>query len=165
MSLLNKSSLYKTVDNVNEALFYGKTISKKEAKEIIRWISGRLDTEYSYNHSYGLTKYDMNHPAYTFTGEKIECASKRHIMAEESCRVMHKLSEITGEKIPSLENTTKVFTKMLDEYRSYGKPEGTFCCGPCTIGLWRHINAGGLRKHRASLPDGLFALHSSRDEA
>ncbi|KXK47929.1 MAG: hypothetical protein UZ05_CHB002002177 [Chlorobi bacterium OLB5] len=27
------------------------------------------------------------------------------------------------------------------------------------------MNAGGLRKHRASLPDGLFALHSSRDEA
>lgn len=165
MSLLNKSSLYKTVDNVNEALFYRKTISKKEAKEIIRWISGRLDTEYSYNHSYGLTKYDMNHPAYTFTGEKIECASKRHIMAEESCRVMHKLSEITGEKIPSLENTTRVFSKMLDEYRSYGKPEGTFCCGPCTIGLWRHMNAGGLKKHQRTLPDGIFALHSSRDEA
>ncbi len=165
MSLLNRSSLYKTVDNVNEALFYGKKISKKEAKELISWISGTLDTKNSYNHSFGLTEYDMKHPVYTFTGERLLCASMRHIMAEEASRVMIKLSEITGSKIPALEKATERFTKMLYDYRSYGKPEGTFCCGPCTIGLWRHLNAGGLKEHQQSMPDGLLALHSSRDES
>jgi hypothetical protein len=165
MSLLNRSSLYKTVDNVNEALFYNKPISKKEAKDILSWISGRLDTKYSYNHSIGLTDHDMKHPVYTFTGERLQCASMRHIMAEEACRVMIKLSVITGSKNPALQKTTKVFTKMLNDYRSYGKPEGTFCCGPCTIGLWRHLNAGGLKQHRKSLPEGILALHSSRDES
>ncbi len=165
MSLLNRSSLYKTVDNVNEALFYNKPISKKEANEIISWISGRLDTKHSYNHSFGLTDYDLNHPVYTFTGERLLCASMRHIMAEESSRVMIKLSEITGTKSPALEKTTDIFSKMLDNYRSYGKPEGTFCCGACTIGLWRHLNAGGLKKHQRSLPDGILALHGSRDES
>lgn len=165
MSLLNRSSLYKTVDNVNDAFFYNKPISKKEAKEIISWISGRLDTKYSYNHSFGLTDYDIKHPVYTFTGERLLCASMRHIMAEEACRVMIKLTEITGSKNPALEKSTKEFTKMLNDYRSYGKPEGTFCCGPCTIGLWRHLNTGGLKMHRKSLPEGILALHGSRDES
>ena len=75
MALLNKTSLYKTVDNVNEAIFYGKKISKADARSISSWISSRYDTEYSYNHSYGLTKKDMNSPVCTFTGERLLCAS------------------------------------------------------------------------------------------
>ena len=165
MKLLYRSSLYKTVDNVNEALFYGKKISKKEAGEVISWISGRLDTKYSYNHSFGLTEYDMKHTVYTFTGERLLYASMRHIMAEETCRVLIKLSEITGKKNPALEKTNKIFTKMLIDYRSYGKPEGTFCCGPCTIGLWRHLAAGGLKEYQKYFSSGLMALHSNRDEA
>ena len=96
MTLLNKTSLYRTVDNVNEAFFYGVKISKKDAASVASWISSRYDTEYSYNHSYGLTVEDMNSQVHTFTGERLLCASMRHIMAEESARVLMQLSEITG---------------------------------------------------------------------
>lgn len=165
MTLLNKTSLYKTVDNVNEALFYGRKITKNEAKEIIIWISTRYDTEYSYNHSYGLTTKDMQMPVFTFTGERLLCASMRHIMAEESARVVKQLSKIAGIQPETLKKTDEWFYKMLEASESAGKPLGTFCCGPCTIGLWRYINAGGLPKYKKYISDGLRALHSNRDEA
>lgn len=165
MTLLNKTSLYKTVDNVNDALFYGRKITKTDAKEIISWISTRYDTEYSYNHSYGLTTKDMQMPVFTFTGERLLCASMRHIMAEESARVVKQLSKIAGIQPETLKKTDEWFYKMLEASESAGKPLGTFCCGPCTIGLWRYINAGGLPKYKKYISDGLRALHSNRDEA
>jgi len=165
MALLNKTSLYKTVDNVNEAIFYGKKISKSDARSISSWISSRYDTEYSYNHSYGLTKMDMNSPVCTFTGERLLCASMRHIMAEESARVMLQLSEITGTMPETLKKTDERFYRMLKASEAAGKPIGTFCCGQCTIGLWRYLNAGGLPEYRKYITDGIRSLHSNRDEA
>lgn len=164
MTLLNKTSLYKTVDNVNEAFFYGVKISKKDAASVASWISSRYDTEYSYNHSYGLTAEDMNSQVHTFTGERLLCASMRHIMAEESARVLMQLSEITGKKPDTLGKTDEWFYKMLKASEEAGKPLGTFCCGQCTIGLWRYINAGGLPKYRDNVPLGIMSLHSNRDE-
>jgi hypothetical protein len=164
MQLLSRTSLYKTVDNVNEALFYGRKITKADAKNIIAWISSRYDTEYSYNHSYGLTAKDMNSPVYTFTGERLLCASMRHIMAEESARVVLQLSKIAGVKPDTLKKTDEWFYKMLKASEAAGKPLGTFCCGPCTIGLWRYLNAGGLPEYQKYISDGLRALHSNRDE-
>ncbi len=165
MSLLNRTSLYKTVDNVNDAFFYGRKINKTDAKEIISWISTRYDTEYSYNHSYGLTAKDMKSPVFTFTGERLLCASMRHIMAEESARVVKQLSKIAGIKPETLKKTDEWFYKMLEASESAGKPLGTFCCGACTIGLWRYLNAGGLPKYQKYISEGLMALHSNRDEA
>lgn len=165
MSLLNRSSLFRTVDNVNEALFFGKKISKSVAREIVDWISTRYDTEYSYNHSYGLTGKDMNSPVYTFTGERLLCASMRHIMAEESARVVLQLSQIAGSKPETLKKTNERFYMMLKASENSGKPLGTFCCAACTIGLWRYLNAGGLPKYRENISNGLMSLHSNRDEA
>lgn len=165
MSLLNTSSLYRTVDNVNDALFFGKKISKPEAREIVGWISTRYDTEYSYNHSYGLTGRDMNSQVHTFTGERLLCASMRHIMAEEAARVVLQLSKITGAKPDSLKKTNEWFYRMLRASETAGKPLGTFCCGQCTVGLWRHLNAGGLPEYQKHISSGLMSLHSNRDEA
>jgi hypothetical protein len=164
MQLLNRSSLYKTVDNVNEALFYGKKITKTDAKNVINWMSSRHDTEYSYNRSFGLTGKDMNSGIYTYTGERLVSASMRHIMAEESARVVLQLSRITGSKPNTLESTDERFYKMLEASEAAGKPIGTFCCGACTIGLWRYLNAGGLPKYQKYISDGILSLHSNRDE-
>ncbi len=165
MQLLNRTSLYKTVDNVNEAFFYGRKITKSEAREVVSWISTRYDTEYSYNHSYGLTTKDINSPVFTFTGERLLCASMRHIMAEESARVVLQLSQIACVKPVTLKKTDEWFYKMLNASEAAGKPLGTFCCGQCTIGLWRYLNAGGLPKYRKYISEGIRSLHSNRDEA
>lgn len=165
MPLLNKTSLYKTVDNVNEAFFYGKRIPGKEAKELVTWISSRLDTEYSYNRSFGVTKKDMTGKVCTFTGEPLRShASMRHIMAEETCRVLLLLNKFTGQKTEEpLERTYREFYRMLRDSEAAGKHPGTFCCGPCTVGLWRHLAVGGLPHYADNLDEGIAVLHDFHD--
>lgn len=164
MQLLNKSSLTKTVDNVNEALFYGKKIFKSEAKDIIEWISSRLATEYSYNKSFGITSMDMKSKVYTFTGERLSSqASMRHIMAEETSRVLMQLSKITGKKIPALIESNKSLLSGIKRAETEGKHIGTYCCGPCTVGLWRHMSVGGFGSYSKKLAKGVEVLRSFRD--
>ncbi len=163
MQLLNKTSLAQTIDSVNEAFFYGKKISKKEAGDIINWVSSRLATEYSYNGSFGLTAKDMKSKVYTFTGERLQSASLRHIIAEEASRVLVQLSKITGKKIPELETSSKKLLKNIKYSESIGKHIGTYCCGPCTAGLWRHMSVGGFGSYSKNLPKGIEVLKSYRD--
>lgn len=164
MSLLNKNSLAETVDNVNEAFFYGNKISKSEANEIINWLRTRLGTEYSYNGSFGITNRDFNSKIYTFTGERLSSpASMRHIMAEETSRVLVQLSKTAGRKIPELEKSSKNLLGGIKQSESEGKHIGTYCCGPCTVGLWRHMAVGGFGSYSKNLPKGLEVLKSYRD--
>jgi hypothetical protein len=164
MTLLNKNSLAQTIDNVNEAFFYGKKISKSEANDVTKWIATRLDTEYSYSGSFGLTAKDMRSKNYTFTGEALTSpASLRHIMAEEASRIILQLSQITGKKPPALDESNKRLIRCIKYSESIGKPEGTFCCGPCTVGLWRHLTAGGLGSYSKKLPKGIEILERFKD--
>ena len=165
MKLLDKTSLANTIDNVNEALFYNEKISKPEAKEIVKWISTRLNTEYSYCGSFGITAKDYkSNKIYTFTGERLTSpASMRHIMAEEASRVLRQLSDITGSKIPALEESDKRLLKGIKASEDEGKPEGTYCCGPCTVGLWRNMAVGGFGSYSKKLSKGLMVLKKYRD--
>ncbi|MCI0450205.1 MAG: hypothetical protein L0Y79_10565 [Chlorobi bacterium] len=162
--MLNKNSLAETVDNLNEAFFYGNKISKAKANELINWIRTRFGTEYSYNGSFGITNRDLNSKIYTFTGERLSSlASMRHIMAEETSRVLIQLSKIAKRKIPELEKSNKNLLEGIKKAESEGKHIGTYCCGPCTVGLWRHMSVGGFGSYSKNLPKGLEVLKSFRD--
>ena len=39
---------------------------------------------------------------------------------------------------------------------------GLFCCGKCTVGLWRNLLAGGLDRHEERLSRGAAHLRSMR---
>lgn len=164
MKLLNKSSLAQTIDNVNEAFFYEKEISKKDAGDVIRWITSQEGTAYSYAGSFGVTAKDMKGKVYTFTGEQLTSpASMRHIMAEEASRVLIQLSKVTGKKVPALKSANERLLKNIKYAESIGKRAGTYCCGACSVGLWRHINAGGFTSLKKKLPYGVSGLRAFRD--
>src|SRR5262249_7085891 len=40
----------------------------------------------------------------------------------------------------------------------FGGNPGVFCCGKCTIGLWRHLSVGGLDRNEERLQRGLRML-------
>jgi hypothetical protein len=42
---------------------------------------------------------------------------------------------------------------------------GRYCCGKCTVGLWRNVLAGGLDRREERLLRGLRHLRSQRDGA
>jgi hypothetical protein len=41
---------------------------------------------------------------------------------------------------------------------------GMYCCGACSVALWRHIAAGGLPKESGRLARGLQSLRAHRTE-
>lgn len=163
--LLDKTSLSETIDNVNEAYFFGYDISASYANEAVSWILKTYDTKYSYNHSFGLTDKDFKSKLKTFTGEPLNSpASLRHINAEEASRALNILKKYSSVKMPELKMNDERFLKMLKASESNGKPAGTFCCGPCTVSLWRNLSAGGLGSYAKNLNKGFSVLKFYRKE-
>lgn len=154
-----KSSLSKTIDNVNEAYFFGYDFSEYDVDETVIMILKTYDTKYSYNHSFGLTEKDFKSKLKTFTGEPLNSpASLRHIHAQEASRALNILKKYTSVKMPELKMNDDRFLKMLKNSEASGKPAGTFCCGPCTVSLWRNLTAGGLSGYYKNLNNGISIM-------
>jgi len=163
MNILNKNSLFQTVDNFNEAHFYGVKIPKDEALRTINWLKTRHDTKYSYAKGFGLTEYDINSKVYYFTGDKsLTGASLRHIMAEEAARTYRLLNRDIGMESNEINVFEKNLNKVIEYCENQGTPEGWFCCGPCTTALWRYVNAGGMKNYSKKINNGLSVLKKHR---
>ena len=92
MTLLDESSLAKTIDNVNESLFFEKPIAREEKEKVTQWIASRLGLKGSYRGLFAPTIQDFKSPATLFMGETLKTgASTSHILGEESMQILKKL--------------------------------------------------------------------------
>ena len=71
MNLLHEDSLGKTLDAINDALFFKKQIPQEEACRTARWIAGRQGLPTSYAGMFAPTNEDYNEGVRLFTGERI----------------------------------------------------------------------------------------------
>ena len=100
-----------------------------------------------------------------FTGERITSASARHILGEEASRALRQLGVRDRIVTSALDRADEGLKRCLAQWtndRGRGNP-GTFCCGKCTVGLWRNLTAGGLDRQAERLSCGLEHLRQSRD--
>jgi hypothetical protein len=167
--LIHEGSLSRTVDAVNEAFFFGHPISAADRKEAARWIAARQGLPGAYGSLFaGFTaeRGDIQ----VFTGERMTSASARHILGEESCRALL-LLDVTGSHVgTSLKTATRWLTNRVDlAAAESGHPErnsaGTFCCGKCTVAMWRNILAGAFDQPARRLTIGLAHLRKARDRS
>lgn len=163
MPLLEPSSLSGTLDRVDDALFYGRAIPNDEALDVVRWIATRFGEPSAYGKTFGITEQDELRTLHVYTGESLRGASLRHIHAEEACRVLTILNRPIGLELPELRQATAFLLECFQRAESRGVPEGTYCCGPCTASLWRHMAAGGLGEYGKKLEPGLSVLPRHRD--
>jgi hypothetical protein len=164
MALLNKRSLGKTVDSVNEALFFKKAISAEEKKAVSAWIAERQGLKLSYARMFAPPEYDMKHGIRVFTGERITSgAALRHVLGEETCRIMLRLGVRNPRVQEALERAEKGMIKRLEESRQSFYRRGIYCCGTCTASVWRHLAAGGLNERTRRIAVGMKALKGHRD--
>lgn len=161
--LLDKKSLAATIDNVNQVYFYGNDFKGYDIDETIKWILSRYDTEYSYNGSFGITDKDRNSDLRTFTGERLTSpASLKHIHAQEAGRALNILKKYTSIKMTELDESNRKFIKIFQGDEKAGRHEGTFCCGPCTVSLWRNMSVGGYGSYAKKLNSGMSVLENFR---
>lgn len=163
--LIHTKSLSDTVDAVNEAIASGQKISAIDRKAAARWIAARQGLPGAYANTFAGFESERKNGIKLFTGERITSASARHILGEEACRALYQLAVRDKDVQEALDRATQGLMQCLA--RAAADPRntnvGTFCCGKCTIGLWRHLVVGGLDRQEERLQKGIGYLRSRRD--
>jgi hypothetical protein len=163
--LINRASLSETVDAINAAHFDGRTLTAAERGEAARWIASRQGLPGSYSGTFAGFPSERSKGIVLFTGERITSASARHILGEEASRTLRQLRVKDSTVTRALEQADDGLMQCLA--RAAADPRNTnpglFCCGKCSVGLWRNLLAGGLDRHDERLQRGAQHLRSMRD--
>jgi len=164
MNLVHSSSLAKTLDAINEAFFYGKQLTTAEKEAAADWLAGRQGLPRAYAGMFAPTEQDFKAGLTLFTGEKIATrAGLAHILGEETCRALMLLKSSRADIRNALERASQGIAARLS---SCAIP-GTYCCGKCSVALWRHLAVGGLPEIHLErwLEAGLKTLTQHRDSS
>lgn len=164
MALLHTSSLAATIDAVNEATFFGKMPPKPERREAARWIASRQGLPGSYAGMFAPTEKDRAAGLRLFTGERIDTdAGVGHILGEEACRALLVLDVDDPMVREALSRAGQGILGRMNKAYGVNHGGGTYCCGKCSVSLWRHLAAGGLDHRERRLTNGLASLKGRRD--
>jgi hypothetical protein len=163
--LIYRASLSQTVDAVNAAHFEGRALAAAERGQVARWIAARQGLPGAYGGTFAGFPSERSRGIVLFTGERIASASARHILGEEASRTL-RLLRVRDRRIAyALEAADEGMMRCLA--RAAEDPRrpnpGLFCCGKCSVGLWRNLLAGGLNRREERLRRGVLHLRSVRD--
>ena len=160
MKILFPSSLGATVDAVNEALFFCRTLTQLQKREAVKWLAGRVGEAGSYAEMPAPTRKDIAGGVKLFTGESLNSrASVAYILGQEACRAMILLGCNNKFSLEKLANATAgMMRRLIPEKRA-----GMYCCGRCSCAMWRHLAVGGLDGGERRLMRGIKALKAHRD--
>jgi hypothetical protein len=158
--LIFEESLSRTLDAVEEAMFESRAIEHGDRERVARWIGSRPP---GYAHMPGPTEHDYCEGVRLFTGETITSkAGIAHILGEEACRLLLLLDVKAPAVRAALRRSAEGMLERLAEHERGGRPRGLYCCGRCSVALWRHLAAGGLREAGDLIPSALRALRHHR---
>ncbi len=161
MPLVTPDSLVATVDAIDDAFFFSRPITRADRAEAAAYIAGRIGEPRSYAGMPAPTRDDLIHGAQVFTGEWIRSgAGLGHIFGEEACRTLLLLDSPIGER--ALASASAEMIRRLDDADARGDRRGMYCCGRCSVSLWRHLAAGGIGHAERRLAAGLTTLKSRR---
>ena len=163
MKIIYAASLAQTLDALNEAFFFGHSLSKTQRNEVAKWLASRHGLPYSYANMFAPTEADYRHGVRLFTGETVRSgAATAHILGEEVCRALILLGvkdKIVGN---ALEEATRGMLERLNRPECNTYRTGIYCCGTCSASFWRHLSVGGLTKHEQILDAGMKTLKRYR---
>jgi len=164
--LINRTSLSQTVDAVNAAQFDGRPLAKTDCRQVAQWIAARQGLAGSYRGTFAGFPSERSNGIVVFTGERIASASARHILGEEASRALRQLGvrdrSVTRALEAADEGLMRCLARSAEDPRN-GNP-GLYCCGKCSVGLWRNLLSGGLDRCDERLRRGALHLRSVRDD-
>jgi hypothetical protein len=166
ISLIRPTSLSQTVDAINAVLFAGGSVSGTQRDAVVRWMVARQGLPRAYAGTFAGFPSELTHGISTFTGERITSASARHILGEETCRVLRLIAAADRVAAPALERANHALQNRIDAAAADPRNEnpGLYCCGKCSVGFWRNLLSGGLDRQEERLYRGVGELRASRDD-
>jgi hypothetical protein len=164
-SLIKPTSLSETVDATSAILFAGGTLTSGERKSVGRWIASRQGLPGAYAGTFAAFPHERAKGIVTFTGERITSASARHILGEETCRVLRTLAPPDRVVTDALDRANRELQRRIDAAALDPRRDnpGLYCCGKCSVGFWRNLLSGGLDRQEERLQRGVAHLRRSRD--
>jgi len=169
------ASLAQTIDTVNEAALFRRRMPGAEREGFAAFIARRHDVPGTYGRLFGLFPEERAQGIRLFTGERVTNAAARHIAGEEACRALLLLNaRSTVARHALIDATEDMLTRLGPADAAGPKPDdgqvhwlwpyrgGTYCCGACSVSLWRHLTAGGLDDRDRRLARGLECLATCR---
>jgi hypothetical protein len=163
--LINRASLSQTVDAINAAHFDGHSLTAAERGQAARWIAARQGLPGAYGDTFAGFPSERSKGIVLFSGERIASASARHILGEEASRSLRQLQVRDPNVTRALERADSGLMRCLEraaEDPRHNNP-GLYCCGKCSVGMWRNLLAGGLDRREERLRRGASHLRSMRD--
>src|SRR5262249_20019291 len=159
------TSVSKTVDAINAADFDRRPLTSAERREAARWIAARQGLPGCYGDTFAGFRAERSRGIVLFTGERIASASARHILGEEASRAL-RLLQVRDQGVARAlaaadEGLLRCFARAAEDPRK--RNPGLYCCGKCSVGLWRNLLAGGLNRREERLRSGAVHLRSMRD--
>jgi len=158
--VIREASLSQTLDAVNELAFDERRPSPVERETIAHWIVSRQGLPGAYADTFAGFPGELETGILVFTGERITSASARHILGEESSRVLRLLDVVEPSIQAALERADAGLMNCLS--RAALDPRNTnpgkYCCGKCSVGLWRNLLSGGLDRQEERLRKGVGGL-------
>ena len=125
--MLDTKSLARTVDGVNDAVFFGRRIPKPESRRVAKWLAARQGLPGSYAGMFAPTARDLEKGIRLFTGERITSgAGTSHILGEEACRALLLLDTDVKEARETLQRAIRSMERRLREPESQGGRFGFF---------------------------------------
>jgi hypothetical protein len=164
MKVLFQQSLGATIDAIEQAHFNGREIPHTERARAAKWIAGRQGMFGSYRVSFfAPTEVDFANGFYVFTGEHVTSrAATSHIIGEEACRALVLLGINTIEVREALNRANGTLDELLQRHEKGAQAAGTYCCGTCSVALWRNLLTHGPGKAERRLAAGMKALKDMR---
>ena len=165
MVTVNTESLGKTLDAVNDALFYGRRLTERNRAKLAGWIAQRRGKPGSYAGMFAPTDEDLCHGVRVYTGEMVKSgAAIRHILGEEACRALILLDVRDSTIREALEQATGGMLRRLGKTEDSDKVHGMYCCGICSVAYWRNVMVAGLDRNEERLTAGMAALRAHRTD-
>lgn len=155
-------SLSKTVDSIHESAFFAFKTGPSERLHVARWIAARQGLPGSYGEMFAGFEPERG-SIQLFTGERITSASARHILGEEACRALRSLNVRDKAVSAALARADAGMMKCLMASQRERGTVGWFCCGKCSVGLWRNLLSGGLDRAEERMANGVSILREHRD--
>jgi hypothetical protein len=130
----------------------------------------------AYANTFALTEAEKKAGFRLFTGERVTNAAARHIAGEECCRALRLMKTREPVACKALDEATAQMARGIGPASPPQEPKpddgqvhwlwpyrgGTFCCGQCSVSVWRNILAGSFDHPEERLSTGLRCLKVCR---
>jgi hypothetical protein len=161
MGYLDESSLARTVEAVAEAQFYGWKITSAELLRALRFIASRQGLPGAYAGLFAPVEGEETKRLQLFTGEWVQSqAATLHILGEEAYRVLARGLPAGAAGVKALKQAPLIMQPRLEASDLRGP--GMYCCGTCSVAVWRAIGAGGYPGLAGYHEQGMRSLRAAR---